>query len=134
MEPDGSCRWVLPVEYDFFISISDSNAMNIFFRRVIVRIARTRLGCAPFSIVSNNCWGAHVYQETRIPYTTPFVGLFLSPTSYLRLLSNFGHYLEAPIDFRSESCESWINERRGSRSNKWPIGCLGGDVEVHFMH
>ena len=38
-----------------------------------------------FTVVSNNCWGAHIYQALGVPYATPFVGLFIPPADYLEL-------------------------------------------------
>lgn len=29
------------------------------------------------SIISNNCWGGFMYQEHRLRYNSPFIGLFL---------------------------------------------------------
>jgi uncharacterized protein (DUF1919 family) len=100
-------------------------------RRVILR---TRFGRRTFSIVTNNCWGAHVYQELGLAYQTPFVGMFISPTSYLRLLSRLRHYLQTPLAFLPTSTEDWINEARQRHSHRWPIGTLSDGVELQFMH
>jgi len=96
--------------------------------------ARTRLKNAEFVLVSNNCWGAHAYQNLNRPYTSPFVGLFLSPAAYLRLLNHFSALIAAPLEFRSQSEEEWINHLRASHSHQWPIGWLGREVEIQFMH
>lgn len=100
-------------------------------RRLLLRRA---LAGRAFSIVSNNCWGAHVYQELGAPYQTPFVGLFLSPAAYLELLSRLRHYLQSPLSFVSKSSEAWINQAREKHAHRWPIGTLDGVVEVQFMH
>jgi uncharacterized protein (DUF1919 family) len=98
------------------------------------RMAHHRVKNENFAVVSNNCWGAHVYQNLNRPYASPFVGLFLSPTAYLRLLSNFPALMVAPLEFRVESEEAWINLQRAGHSHRWPIGWLGREVEVQFMH
>jgi uncharacterized protein (DUF1919 family) len=59
------------------------SAMEYRFRRQLLRM---RVHDPEFTIVSNNCWGAHIYQNLGEPYRTPFVGLFLAPECYLRLL------------------------------------------------
>ncbi len=50
------------------------------------RVLRSLVHDRELTIVSNNCWGAHVCQRLGIPYRTSFVGLFLTPDDYLRLL------------------------------------------------
>lgn len=89
---------------------------------------------AEFSIVSNNCWGAHVYQTIGREYTTPFVGLFITPASYLRLLMEFPECLSLTLKFKTASDEDWVNRTRAAFSNRWPIGSLGDAIEIQFMH
>ena len=78
-----------------------------------------------WAIVSNNCWGAGLYQERRLRYNTPFVGLFLYPDDYVMLLQNFRALMSQQVSFREGS-------RLGPRS--YPVGVLGGEVEIQFMH
>ena len=101
------------------------------FRRAL---ARKRLKGTDFCIVSNNCWGAHVYQTIGRQYATPFVGLFISPGSYLRLLMEFPRGLSLPLKFKTASDEAYVNEARAAYSVPWPIGSLGDGVEIQFMH
>ena len=49
-------------------------------------LLRSKVGKRCFTLISNNCWGAHIYQDLGIAYETPFVGPFLDPDSYLNLL------------------------------------------------
>jgi uncharacterized protein (DUF1919 family) len=101
------------------------------FRRAL---AAKRLKGADFSIVSNNCWGAHVYQTIGRAYATPFVGLFISPASYLRLLMGFPQCLSMPLKFKTDSDEAYVNHARKAHSVQWPIGSLGDGIEIQFMH
>jgi len=39
-------------------------------------ILRKRVKRFDFTIVSVDCWGSSIYQDLRIPYNTPFVGIF----------------------------------------------------------
>jgi uncharacterized protein (DUF1919 family) len=78
---------------------------------IISTLINLRLRNLKFSLVSNNCWGAHVYQRAAIPYTTPFVGVALSPSSYLDLLENWD-LLRAPLFFSKSSLDDSIERVR----------------------
>jgi len=90
-----------------------------------------------FTIISNDCWGAQVYQELDLPYRTPFMGTFLMAPCYLKLLQDLPGYLRSPLHFTPQSryeftdCDYLLkrNERHA-----YPIGLLKDDVEVHFVH
>ena len=54
---------------------------------------------------------------------------------YIEFLSNLEYYLkEARISFVETSKYPLGNERRKSWSHWYPIGLLGGKVEIHFLH
>jgi uncharacterized protein (DUF1919 family) len=97
-------------------------------------ILRRRVRCSDFTVISSNCWGSRIYHELGLPYTTPFVGLFLYAPCYLRLLGSLDHYLRQDLVFKKMSRYRAANEAREAASNYYPIGVLGGDVEVHFLH
>ena len=88
---------------------------------------RRRLGSRSLVLISNNCWGYELYRSLGREYATPFVGLYVYPECYLRILRNkfpdrltlheFGHrsrYLPQPASH--------------------PIGYLEDGEEVHFLH
>lgn len=108
--------------------------MTQTFQQVRRLVARRRVRGIEFSIVSNDCWGAHVYQLLGRPYSTPFIGLFLSPTAYLRLLENFSRLMARPLRFKSISDEAWVNHEREAYAYRWPIGCLDETVEIQFRN
>ncbi len=85
-----------------------------------------------FSVISNNCWGAEIYRELDLPYATPFVGLFLFSPCYIRMLKNLKGYLSQSLSFVETSLYEEANRERETMT--YPIGLLGGDVEVHFQH
>lgn len=87
-----------------------------------------------FSIISNNCWGADFYPLAGLPYLTPFVGLFLRPDCYLRLLGDFRATIKLPLTFKNESHHPDLNEMRSAENQYYPIGRIGDDIEIHFMH
>lgn len=103
-------------------------------KRIWKELLRARLRVKDITIVSNNCWGAHIYQAVGRPYQTPFVGLFLAPACYIKLVSKFRWYLDQPIHFVRESRHSYINSMREERRLQFPIGCLGDEVELQFLH
>jgi uncharacterized protein (DUF1919 family) len=80
-----------------------------FKRKLLLAWARHALRGHDFCIVSNNCWGAHVYQTLERPYQTPFVGLFLMPDDYLNLLENFHELIRQPLRFKNESRHEAVN-------------------------
>jgi len=87
-----------------------------------------------FTIISHNCWGAEVYRELEMQYNTPFVGLFVPPTDYLKMLKNLKKYMSMELKFINVSKYRWINIfRKNYKNNKYPIGVLG-DVEINFLH
>ena len=67
-------------------------------------------------------------------YRTPFVGLFLAPDCYLRLLSNLRGYLGRPLNFLSQSRHEYVNEFRERNRLTYPIGFLEDEIEVQFLH
>ena len=102
--------------------------------RAFAPLLRYFVGDAKFTIVSNNCWGAHIYQALRMEYQTPFVGLFVPPKSYLDLLRRFDYFIRADLSFTNESRVASVNIWRDREGLNYPIGLLGGQVEVHFQH
>ncbi|NJB72431.1 uncharacterized protein (DUF1919 family) [Saonia flava] len=86
-----------------------------------------QLGNRDFVIVSKNCWGGQLYKWLDLPYSTPFVGLFLCGPCYIKLLKNFEHYLNQELQFIEKS-KYEINVKE-----VYPIGMLD-DVEIHFQH
>jgi uncharacterized protein (DUF1919 family) len=97
-------------------------------------ILRARLNSRDFTVVSNNCWGSHIYQQLGRPYQTPFVGLFLAPECYVALVNRFRFYLQQPLRFRTRSRHEYVNAFRDHRKLNYPIGCLGNDIEIQFLH
>jgi uncharacterized protein (DUF1919 family) len=98
-------------------------------------VDRIRLGDVrkkDFSIISNNCWGAEIYKELKMPYLTPFIGLFVFPSDYLLLLSDLQRYMAQDLRFIDSSKFEQANIKRASKP--YPIGLLSDSIEVHFEH
>jgi uncharacterized protein (DUF1919 family) len=96
---------------------------------------RRRIRPEPFTIVANDCWGPEVYQHLGRPYATPFVGLFVQGPCFIRLISDLDHYLGAELEFTERSRYDDVNGPRDrGEVPLTPMGVLGGDVEIHFVH
>lgn len=83
------------------------------------------------SIISNNCWGGFMYQSCNLPYSSPFIGLYLYAPEYIKLLKNLKYNLNQPIHFidRSKSKYSQYIDK------DYIIGVLGNTgIELVFMH
>ena len=93
---------------------------------------RARHDGSDFSIIANNCWGGALYQGLRRPYLTPFAGTFLMAPCYLRMLEDLRGHLAHPPRRAAESRYESIRQVYGRPA--YPIGILGDDVEVHFLH
>lgn len=95
--------------------------------RAAVEYEFRRLKDHQFIMISNNCWGFQVYPLLGRPYNTPFVGLFIYPKCYLKLLENFTQIATGHLAFSKRS-------KYFADVPKYPVGVLFGDVEIHFLH
>lgn len=81
-----------------------------------------------FTLISNNCWGGGVYQDLRIPYMSPTVGLYFYPDDYIEFLLHLEYYCKsATLTFTRIS-----KYKTGIAS--YPIGLLDNKIEIHFLH
>jgi len=87
-----------------------------------------------FTIISNDCWGAEVYRYLGLQYNSPFVGLFIMAPCYIKLLQNFEENIHATLSFIDKSKYELNNKTRAKKNNKYPIGLINGDIEIHFLH
>lgn len=71
-------------------------------------------------------------------YNSPTLGLYFMYPDYIEFLQHLEYYLkEAKIEFVEHSKYPLGDQRRAERSiaHHWyPIGLLGGKVEIHFLH
>lgn len=79
-----------------------------------------------FVIVCDNCWAGSVYQWLQRPYNSPFISIGFYGDCYIKLLSNFDHYMSLPLNFVTES-------KYKNRNITYPLALLG-DIELHFTH
>lgn len=83
-----------------------------------------------FVIIADNCWGGEVYQWYKKPYNTPFIGLGIYGDCYIKLLSNFDHYMALELSFKPQS---ETKHPHTFKETYYPLGLLG-DIEIHFVH
>lgn len=73
------------------------------------------------SIFCNNCIGAFVAHDFRLPFNSPMVNLMMPPADFVDYISHQAEYAGA--------------EMREVESNReWPVALLGGKIHVHLIH
>lgn len=96
---------------------------------------RSKLKRKNFTIISNNCWGGFVYQHFGLKYNTPFIGLFLFAPDYIDLLKNFKEVITNRLTFISAEKSKYKETLQlYGTYDKYPIGVLNEDIEIHFLH
>jgi len=88
-----------------------------------------------FTIISNNCWGGHVYRFFGLPYYSPTIGLYFFAHDYIKFIYNMKSYLNKKLVFisLSESKYSDILRKRTIDNQTCPIGKID-DIEIIFLH
>lgn len=90
---------------------------------------------APFTIISNNCWGGHVYRFFGLPYNSPTIGLFFFAHDFIKFVQDLKGYLSKELKFIAleESRYCVTLKEYGGECIECPIA-LCGDIEIIFMH
>jgi uncharacterized protein (DUF1919 family) len=94
---------------------------------------RAQLYNPDFSIISNSCLGGSIYHKYGLQYTSPTIGTFFYSDEYLRMLENLKHYMAQPLVLKETSMHQEVNQLMAN-THKFPVGLLGGDVEIMFLH
>ena len=84
------------------------------------------------TIISNNCWGGHVYRYLGMEYLSPTIGLYFFANDYVKFCKNLKYYISQELQFISVE-ESKHREDLYERNTTCPIGILD-DVEIIFLH
>lgn len=108
--------------------------LKIWRRKLAARLMQARVKSRDFTIISNDCFGGMAYEELGMRYESPFVGLFIVPEDYVRLLRALRPSIERPLQFRAESRHPRINQFRAEIQRAYPIGVMGDEVEIQFLH
>lgn len=87
------------------------------------------------SVITTNCFAGLIMQDLQLPYNSPTLGLYFMYPDYIEFLQHLEYYLkEAKLEFVAESRCPLANERRARVKEWYPIGLLGGKVEIQFLH
>lgn len=92
-----------------------------------------KISIRDFTIISSNCWGGSVYEDLKLPYQSPTIGLFFYAPCYIELLQNLTTNINLPLRFISKSKYKEANACRNQKYT-YPIGLLGDAIEIHFLH
>lgn len=87
------------------------------------------------TIISSNCFAGRIMQDLGMQYNSPTLGLYIWYPDYIEMLSDLKYYMtEARITFVEHSKYPLGDLRREKWSHWYPIGLLGGKVEIAFLH
>lgn len=92
-------------------------------RKIMFRYYRILYGKVDnnISIFCNNCIGAFVAHDLKLPFNSPTVNLMIPPADFIEYISNLGQYTNATI----VPIES---------KHKWPVGTIKERIKIHFIH
>lgn len=97
------------------------NKLNNTVRPWINKRNRKRLNNHDFSLIASNCNGGFILHDLGMRFNSPFVNLWMKPKDYIKMLSDFKHYMSEELVFVEEE------------GIDYPIGLLK-DVRVYFQH
>ena len=101
-----------------------------------IRLRFINLNERDFTIISNNCWGGHCYRYFNLPYNSPTIGLYFFSSDFIRFVSHLDEYLRMELKMISVTdsihYDELVKYHPGSLNK--PIGRLGDDVEIVFLH
>lgn len=99
----------------------------------LAKYRRRKLNNKNFTIISNNCWGGHVYRYFNLPYDSPTIGLYLFSADYIKFIGNLKYYIEKEITFINYKDSKYKDELVKYNQVNIPIGKLD-DIEIIFLH
>lgn len=116
------------------------NVLNIRIRErlnpLLGPIRRRMAGideCNSLTIISNNCWGGHVYRYFNLPYSSPTIGMYFFTEDYLKFLKKLSYYLSIEISFITHEQSKYKDILKERNTPPCPIGVLD-DIEIIFLH
>lgn len=123
----------------FFVGIKNKCNDKIYYlkrKKWIPDIQRIMTsGEGNCSVISYNCFAGRIIQDLNMQYNTPTVGLYFLYPDYIEFLKHLDFYLKkAKLEFVENSKYQEYDERRRNWKHWYPIGLLGGKVEIHFLH
>lgn len=111
-----------------------SNLQNMWLdlqALVLHPLWRRRLRNKSVTIISNDCWGGFLYRYLKLPFHTPFIGLFVMPEDFVSLLEHPERVVgELRFIPKSES----RHLQNINHTSDYPVGVLPTGEEIHFLH
>lgn len=95
--------------------------INWRLRKLINEKNRKKLTNTSFSFIASNCNGGFILHDLGMRFNSPFINLWIKPKDFIRILSDFREYMDAPLTFVKED------------GIDYPIGKLL-DAKIYFMH
>lgn len=86
----------------------------------IIKKSKMQLSNRDVTIISQNCIGGVFYHDMGMKFLSPTINLFFRQPDFVRFAKNLKYYLD------SELVMEW--------GERYPIGTIGGDVRIEFMH
>ena len=123
---------VLKIALDYYRALRDK---YLFLRRYpyLKRIEKNLK--RDTSIISSNCFAGRLMQDVGMEYNTPTLGLWFMPDDFQKFCSNIEYYLNSEIREKKHSKNELGEYKRTHRlKHPYPVGSIGNDVEVHFLH
>ena len=105
-----------------------------WFNKYISPLRQKQLKGTDFTIISNNCWGGHVYRRYSVSYNSPTVGMYFFPAEYLKFLSNLRDNIDMSMSFIPASKSKYYKRLQELNQTNVPIALLGDDIEIMMLH
>ncbi len=90
-------------------------------KHLICRRQQKKLRNHTFSIISSTCNGGVITSELGQQFRSPTINLWMKSGDFVKLISNFEHYMKLEIKEVENNFQSY------------PVGRLG-DITINFMH
>lgn len=82
----------------------------------------------PVTIISDDCWSGYVYNRLKLPFSTPFINIYIENDEYIKLIRNLEFFLSTELKM----------EREGNlQEGIFPIASLGDEtnkVNLQLVH
>lgn len=109
-------------------------------KKILSPIKRIGLKNKDFTIICNNCFAGHYYDDFNMIYKTPTIGLVIPPKSFIKFISNLEYYLNIELkECKTIDLECYsMLKRKDPKSLLKPLDELIcgklNDVEIIFLH
>lgn len=123
-----------------FVDDYELKSLKRIIKSFLAPVRRIGLKNKSFSIICNNCWAGHYYDNYNLKYLTPTIGLVIPPKSYIKLINNLNYYLNLElkeVKANSLSCYEMLKRKDEKALLRKVDDLICGkldDVEIIFLH